>query len=133
MGDSGDYCRDWAVMSSLPLPRPGAGQRPGAGLPAVAGRARLPRGHVDSPGQCASQCASLHRHLLHLHSQFIGHGVFEGRAPALLDSWDQAFITAPLFVILEILFFLGYRKQFHQDCMQEVEVELQKFRANKAK
>ena len=45
-------------MSSLPLPRPGVGQRPGAGLPAVAGRARLPRGHVDSPGQCASQCAS---------------------------------------------------------------------------
>ena len=116
-------------MSSLPLPRPGAGQRPGAGLPAVAGRARLPRGHVDSPGQCAS----LHHHLLHLHPQFIGHGVFEGRAPALLDSWDQAFITAPLFVILEILFFLGYRKQFYQDCMQEVEVELQKFRANKAK
>merc|ERR1711988_286133 len=31
-------------------------------------------------------------------AQFIGHGVFEGRAPALLDSWDQAFITAPLFV-----------------------------------
>ena len=77
--------------------------------------------------------ASLHRHLQHLHPQFIGHGVFEGRAPALLDSWDQAFITAPLFVILEILFFLGYRKQFYQDCMQEVEVELQKFRANKAK
>merc|ERR1711922_129524 len=22
-------------------------------------------------------------------AQFIGHGVFEGRAPALLDSWDQ--------------------------------------------
>merc|ERR1712013_479261 len=33
---------------------------------------------------------------------------FEGRAPALLDSLDQAFITAPLFVILEILCFLGY-------------------------
>ena len=72
-------------------------------------------------------------HLLHLHPQFIGHGVFEGRAPALLDSWDQAFITAPLFVILEVLFFLGYRRQFYRDCMQEVEVELQKFRANKTK
>merc|ERR1712013_187748 len=35
-------------------------------------------------------------------AQFIGHGVFEGRAPALLDSWDQAFITAPLFVLLEV-------------------------------
>ena len=64
---------------------------------------------------------------------FIGHGVFEGRAPALLDSWDQAFITAPLFVILEVLFFFGYRKQFYQDCMKEVEVEIKKFRAIKNK
>ena len=34
--------------------------------------------------------------------QFVGHGVFEGRAPALLDSLDQALITAPLFVLLEV-------------------------------
>ena len=34
--------------------------------------------------------------------QFAGHGVFEGRAPALLDSLDQALITAPLFVLLEV-------------------------------
>merc|ERR1712080_493973 len=34
--------------------------------------------------------------------QFIGHAVFEGRAPALLQSLDQAFITAPLFVLLEV-------------------------------
>merc|ERR1712128_181073 len=49
--------------------------------------------------------------------QFIGHGVFEGRAPALLDAWDQAFITAPLFVILETLCFFGYRKEFYDECM----------------
>merc|ERR1719454_1862309 len=61
-------------------------------------------------------------------AQFIGHGVFEGRAPALLDSWDQAFITAPLFVVLEVLFFFGYRKQFYQECMEEVNVEIAKFR-----
>merc|ERR1719201_1755012 len=54
-------------------------------------------------------------------AQFVGHGVFEGRAPALLDSWDQAFITAPLFVFLEILFAAGYRKQFHSSMMKEVE------------
>ena len=59
--------------------------------------------------------------------------MFEGRAPALLDSWDQAFITAPLFVILEILFFLGYRKQFYQDCMGEVRLEINKFREEKVK
>ena len=65
--------------------------------------------------------------------QFIGHGIFEGRAPALLDSWDQAFITAPLFVVLEVLFFFGYRKQFYQDCMEEVKVEIARFREGKQK
>ncbi|XP_062161811.1 2-hydroxy-palmitic acid dioxygenase mpo1-like isoform X3 [Alnus glutinosa] len=34
--------------------------------------------------------------------QFIGHGVFEKRAPALLDNLVQAFIMAPFFVLLEI-------------------------------
>ena len=49
----------------------------------------------------------------------------------MLDSWDQAFITAPLFVVLEVLFFLGYRKQFYQECMEEVKLEIEKFRAGK--
>jgi len=60
--------------------------------------------------------------------QFIGHGVFEGRAPALLDSWDQAFITAPLFVLLEVAFFFGYRRNFYEECMKEVEENLAVFR-----
>jgi uncharacterized membrane protein YGL010W len=34
--------------------------------------------------------------------QFIGHGVFEGRAPALLDNLIQAVFLAPLFVWLEV-------------------------------
>lgn len=36
-------------------------------------------------------------------AQFVGHGVFEGRAPALLDNLVQAFLMAPLFVLLEVL------------------------------
>lgn len=36
-------------------------------------------------------------------SQFIGHGVFEGRSPALLDNIFQAFVMAPFFVLLEVL------------------------------
>lgn len=41
--------------------------------------------------------------------QFIGHGVFEKRAPALLDNLTQAFLMAPLFVLLEALqSFCGY-------------------------
>ncbi|CAL5338493.1 unnamed protein product [Camellia sinensis] len=34
--------------------------------------------------------------------QFIGHGVFEKRAPALLDNLSQAFLMAPFFVLLEL-------------------------------
>ena len=59
-------------------------------------------------------------HLIGWVIQFIGHGVFEGRAPALLDSLDQALITGPMFVLLEVLFFLGYRKKFHQKMMKQV-------------
>merc|ERR1719175_101315 len=65
-------------------------------------------------------------------AQFIGHGVFEGRAPALLDSWDQAFITAPLFVLLEVLFFLGYRKQFYDECIVEVDKNIADFKKAKS-
>ena len=39
--------------------------------------------------------------------QFIGHGAFEGRAPALLDNLVQAIFLAPLFVWLEMLFKFG--------------------------
>uniref|UniRef100_I1JWT5 Uncharacterized protein n=1 Tax=Glycine max TaxID=3847 RepID=I1JWT5_SOYBN len=35
--------------------------------------------------------------------QFIGHGVFEKRAPALLDNLAQAFLMAPFFVLLEVI------------------------------
>ena len=65
--------------------------------------------------------------------QFIGHFVFEGRAPALLESWDQALITAPLFVILEVFFFFGYRRNFYNECMVEVKKEISAFKATKTK
>ena len=63
--------------------------------------------------------------------QFVGHYAFEGRAPALLDSLDQAFITAPLFVLLEIVFFLGYRKDFYANCMKQVEANIAEFKRQK--
>jgi len=65
--------------------------------------------------------------------QFIGHGIFEGRAPALLDSLDQALITAPLFVFLEVFFFFGYRRQFYADIMKQVEVNIKEFQDSKKK
>jgi len=44
-------------------------------------------------------------------SQFIGHGVFEGRAPALLDNIAQALFLAPLFVWIEVLFMMGWNQE----------------------
>lgn len=35
-------------------------------------------------------------------AQFVGHGVFEKRAPALLDNLFQAIFMAPLFVVIEV-------------------------------
>jgi uncharacterized membrane protein YGL010W len=60
--------------------------------------------------------------------QFIGHGAFEKRAPALLDNLVQAFLLAPLFVWMEILFFLGYRPELRARYHQSVEKEIAAFR-----
>jgi uncharacterized membrane protein YGL010W len=65
--------------------------------------------------------------------QFLGHGKFEGRAPALLDNLFQAIFLAPLFVWLELLFILGYRPELKKRVDQAVLVEIAKFRAGKAK
>jgi uncharacterized membrane protein YGL010W len=63
--------------------------------------------------------------------QFIGHGIFEKRAPALLDSLDQALLTAPLFVLLELMFFLGYRKEFHDNMMKQVMINIKEYKEQK--
>ena len=54
--------------------------------------------------------------------------LYTGRAPALIDSWDQAFLTAPLFVLLEVMFFFGYRKEFHDRIMVQVEKNIKEFK-----
>ena len=61
-------------------------------------------------------------------AQFIGHGVFEGRAPALLDNLVQAFLLAPFFVWLEILFHLGYRPELKSRLDRSVQEEIIKFK-----
>jgi uncharacterized membrane protein YGL010W len=64
--------------------------------------------------------------------QFVGHGAFEGRAPALLDNLVQAIFLAPLFVWLELLFMLGYRPELQARVEKAVQKEIAKFRAAKA-
>lgn len=66
-------------------------------------------------------------------AQFVGHGKYEGRAPALLDNLFQAIFLAPLFVWLELLFMLGYRPELKKRVDKAVAVEVAKFRAQKQK
>lgn len=50
--------------------------------------------------------------------QLLGH-YFEGRRPALVDNLLQA-LMAPLFLIAEVLFFFGMRKEFEQVVQKKV-------------
>lgn len=64
-------------------------------------------------------------------AQFIGHGVYEGRAPALLDNLVQALFLAPFFVWMEVLFAFGYRPELKARLDRAVEGELAKLKAEK--
>ncbi|OWM75927.1 uncharacterized endoplasmic reticulum membrane protein C16E8.02-like [Punica granatum] len=68
--------------------------------------------------------------------QFIGHGVFEKRAPALLDNLAQAFLMAPFFVLLEALQkFFGYEPYpgFHEIVQAKIESEIGEWQDKKQK
>ena len=65
-------------------------------------------------------------------AQFVGHGKYEGRAPALLDNLVQAIFLAPFFVWMEILFFLGYRPELKGRLDDAVNKEIAKLKKSKA-
>eukprot|EP01098_Paradermamoeba_levis_P003753 TRINITY_DN1669_c0_g1_i1.p1 TRINITY_DN1669_c0_g1~~TRINITY_DN1669_c0_g1_i1.p1 ORF type:complete len:210 (-),score=65.02 TRINITY_DN1669_c0_g1_i1:46-675(-) len=54
-------------------------------------------------------------------AQFIGHGVFEGRRPTLIDNLVQALLLAPYFVWFEVLFFFGYRPELQKQVEKFIE------------
>ena len=64
-------------------------------------------------------------------AQFIGHGVFEGRAPALLDNLVQALFLAPFFVWMEILFSIGYRPELKSRVDSAVEKEVERYQKSR--
>lgn len=47
-------------------------------------------------------------------AQIYGHQAHEKRAPAFLDNLAQAFLMAPLFVLLEVMFQFGYKPEFQK-------------------
>src|SRR5688500_18148795 len=55
--------------------------------------------------------------------QLVGHG-FEGRKPALADNLFQIFV-APIFLVAEVFFALGYKPHLHQRVQQRA-LELRK-------
>ncbi|KAI6047069.1 hypothetical protein EDC04DRAFT_2621575 [Pisolithus marmoratus] len=65
-------------------------------------------------------------------AQFIGHGLAEGRAPALLDNVVGAFVLAPFFVHLELLFKVGYRPELQKQLKNDVGIEIARIRREKA-
>ncbi|KAG5035429.1 hypothetical protein AAZX31_04G152800 [Glycine max] len=67
--------------------------------------------------------------------QFIGHGVFEKRAPALLDNLAQAFLMAPFFVLLEVLQFVGYEPYpgFKTRVKARIDADIKQWQAKKQK
>lgn len=64
-------------------------------------------------------------------AQIFTHQVFEKRSPALLDNIFQAFVMAPLFVVMETLFMFGYRPVFRADAQKMVDENIKAYRAKK--
>ncbi|KAF1941047.1 DUF962-domain-containing protein [Clathrospora elynae] len=60
--------------------------------------------------------------------QFIGHGKYEGRKPALLDNLVQALFLAPLFVWYEVLFKMGFYKGLKREVNEGIEAEVAKLK-----
>eukprot|EP00002_Diphylleia_rotans_P025378 TRINITY_DN5012_c0_g1_i6.p1 TRINITY_DN5012_c0_g1~~TRINITY_DN5012_c0_g1_i6.p1 ORF type:complete len:208 (+),score=44.69 TRINITY_DN5012_c0_g1_i6:61-684(+) len=80
--------------------------------------------------------AGLYALAIHISSwifQFIGHGVFEGRSPALLDNPQQAFLLAPLFVFLEILFSWGYRPDLEHQVAHMAQTRIHEWKRSSSK
>ncbi|WOH05317.1 hypothetical protein DCAR_0624733 [Daucus carota subsp. sativus] len=68
-------------------------------------------------------------------AQFIGHGVFEKRAPALLDNLIQAFLMAPFFVLLEVLMLFHYEPYpgFRKSVEAKIKAEIEEWEEEKKK
>lgn len=64
-------------------------------------------------------------------SQFIGHGKYEGRAPALIDNLLQSVVLAVFFVFIEVLFMFGYRHEFQKRLKIRIDKAVLEFRKSK--
>lgn len=87
--------------------------------------------HLTSTYGMKANYIAIGVHIVSWLAQFVGHGIFEGRAPALLDNLVQAVFLAPFFVWLEVLFMFGYRPELRARLDDSVQKEITKYRAGK--
>jgi uncharacterized membrane protein YGL010W len=134
----------WLTIPNLPLHLGTIGAILYSGfymlLEPVAGTALLPlimgwtaySNHLTSTYQYNTNAVAIGVEIVAWVAQFIGHGVYEGRAPALLDNLLQAVVLAPFFVFMEMLFKFGYRPELQKRVNEAVAKEIKKFKAEKA-
>ncbi len=75
----------------------------------------------------------LYLHLASWIAQFVGHGIFEKRAPALLDNMLLMFV-APFFFVFEVLNMgAGYKQKEVREWNKYVAMEIKQYREGKVK
>lgn len=89
--------------------------------------------HLTSTYGKSANYWALGLHIFSWLAQFVGHGIFEGRAPALLDNLVQALFLAPFFVWLETLFAMGYRPELKARLNEAVGHDIRKLKKSKEK
>ena len=88
--------------------------------------------HLTSTYGATANYIALGVHVFSWVAQFVGHGIFEGRAPALLDNLVQALFLAPFFVWLEVLFMFGYRPELKARLDSAIQKDISKFKEESA-
>lgn len=88
--------------------------------------------HLTTVAPSPTTKAAIALHAVCWVAQFVGHGAYEGRAPALLDNLVQALFLAPFFVWMKILFKVGYRPELQSRVEKEVLKEIEKYKKGKA-
>lgn len=86
--------------------------------------------HLTSSYGATANYIAIGIHVFSWLAQFVGHGIFEGRAPALLDNLVQALFLAPFFVWLEVLFMFGYRPELKARLDSAIQKDISKFKAD---
>lgn len=66
-------------------------------------------------------------------AQIYAHQVYEKRAPAFLDNIVQALVMAPLFVLLEVLFMIGYKPELQKSVDSIATKNIREFRNSQQK